>query len=123
LARFVKLLDKDWRQPTLWTGLVDAAASVKTLPPDAHKELFLHIYDQVKDAPKQDAMFLSRLGWVLRRLEEPKKCVVLLKLALDQEPGSREIRTHLAEALNAAGDYAEAEKQFQILLRTSARQP
>jgi tetratricopeptide (TPR) repeat protein/cellulose synthase/poly-beta-1,6-N-acetylglucosamine synthase-like glycosyltransferase len=124
LERYEKLFEKDGQQPALWSGYVDAAAAVKSLPSEPHKRIALQIHEQVSVKPPKDAVFLSRFAWVLRRLDEPKKGVVLLKQALELEPKSREIRTQLAEALSAAKEYAEAEKHYRILLQTDpARRP
>jgi len=50
-------------------------------------------------------------------LDEPANSGVFLKRAPEPDPKSGPLRRQLAEALYAAGDYAEAEKQFQTLLR------
>jgi tetratricopeptide (TPR) repeat protein len=65
----------------------------------------------------KDAVYLTRLGWVMRRLGDPAKSLVLLKRALELDPTSREIRRNLADGLQAAGQYDEAESHYQYLLR------
>jgi tetratricopeptide (TPR) repeat protein len=119
LDRYYRLLEVDWRQPDLWQGYIDAAAAAKALPADPHKELILRIYDKSLTAPGKDAAFLGRFAWVLRRLDEPKKSVALLRGAVQLEPKSRELRRQLADALSAAEEYDEAEKQYRILLSGS----
>jgi predicted Zn-dependent protease/cellulose synthase/poly-beta-1,6-N-acetylglucosamine synthase-like glycosyltransferase len=123
LARYHELLARDWQQPDLWAGYVDAAASARELPADIHRALLVRIAEQVAAESGRDATFLTRLGWVLRRLGEPQRSVVLLKKAVRQEPDSREVRKRLAEALQEAGDYAEAERHYDYLLRTGAPRP
>jgi tetratricopeptide (TPR) repeat protein len=53
----------------------------------------------------------------MRRLGDPAKSLVLLKRALELDPTSREIRRNLADGLQAAGQYDEAERHYQYLLR------
>jgi tetratricopeptide (TPR) repeat protein/cellulose synthase/poly-beta-1,6-N-acetylglucosamine synthase-like glycosyltransferase len=115
LKRYQHLLSRDWRQPELWSGYVDAASSATAVPPEPHKALLLRIADRT--ANSQDPLYLARLGWVMRRLEEPAKSVTFLKRAVELDPKARTVRRQLAEALYAAGDFAEAERQFQVLLR------
>ncbi len=120
LDRYYRLLRADWRRPELWQGYIDAASAVKTLPADPHKALILRICEAESAAqPPMDAARLGRFAWVLRRVDEPKKSVVLLKKALELDPKSRELRRGLAEALSAAEEYEEAEKQYQLLLQAS----
>jgi predicted Zn-dependent protease len=121
LARYHELLANDWRQPELWAGYVDAAASARDLPADPHKALLTKIAEQAAADPGAEGPFLLRLGWVLRRLGEPGLSVTILKKAVRQQPDSREVRTRLAEALQAAGHYAEAERHYEYLLRTAGR--
>jgi cellulose synthase/poly-beta-1,6-N-acetylglucosamine synthase-like glycosyltransferase/predicted Zn-dependent protease len=123
LARYYELLASDWRQPELWAGYVDAAASARELPADPHKAVLMKIAQQAARDAGSDGPFLLRLGWVLRRLDEPGLSVVVLKKAARQQPDSREVRTRLAEALQAAGDYAEAERHYEYLLRTAGKGP
>ncbi len=119
LDRYYRLLKVDWRQPELWQGYIDAASAAKTLPADPHKALILRICAEAAAPPTADAERLGRFAWVLRRLDEPKKSVALLKRALELDPKSRELRRSLAEALSAAEEYEEAEKQYRILLQAS----
>ena len=103
----------------MWQGYINAASAAKTLPADPHKVLLLHIYEKMLESPSEDAAFLGRFAWTLRRVDEPKKSVALLKRAVDLDPKSREMRRQFADALSAAEFYDEAEKQYQILLRSS----
>ena len=110
LRRYHDLLAKDWQQPDLCAGYGDAAASAyiennkaKELPEDS-KSLLLKIYDRTSDS--KDPVYLTRLAWVMRRLKEPAKAVAMLQKALVLDPGKREVKRHLAEALRvlAHGD-------------------
>jgi cellulose synthase/poly-beta-1,6-N-acetylglucosamine synthase-like glycosyltransferase/predicted Zn-dependent protease len=113
------LLTRDWQQPDLWPGYVDAAASAHELAATVHKALVVQIAEQTASGQGHDAVFLARLSWVLRRLGETSRGVALLKRALQQDPQSRELRRRLAEALQAAGEHAEAERHYQYLLRSA----
>ncbi len=119
LDRYYLLLKADWRQPELWQGYINAASATKQLPADPHKAMLLNIYAKLLETPSEDAAFLGRFAWTLRRVDEPKKSVALLKRAVDLDPKSREMRRQLADALSAAEMYAEAEKQYQLLLRAA----
>jgi tetratricopeptide (TPR) repeat protein len=114
---FQELLDRDVEQPDLWKEYVDAAASAKRLP-DKLRPTVVHICDRVRQGKTDDAVFLGRLAWVLRRVKETDKSVVLLDKAVSLEPESRTLRQQLAEALQEKGDYEEAEKHYRILLRS-----
>jgi predicted Zn-dependent protease len=120
LKRYAELLAGNWDQPELWAGYIDAAAAVKDLPAEPHKATVLRIAERVMADPPRDGERLARLGWVLRRVKEPQKGLAALRRAQAASPESREVRTQLAEALSAAGQYAEAEKLFRGLLRAEA---
>jgi tetratricopeptide (TPR) repeat protein len=117
LVLFQEVLDRDAEQPDLWKGYVDAAASAKQLP-DKARPTAVQIYERIRQAKSEDPVFLGRLAWVLRRVKETDRSVVLLEQAVALEPTSRPLRQQLAEALQEKGDYDEAEKHYRILLRT-----
>src|SRR5262249_20037783 len=117
LDRFQKLLAGDFDQTTYWKSYVDAAASARKLNDD-NKRTALHLYEAVRKNGAKDAVYLSRLAWVLRRSNEKEKAVELLRMALALAPESRPIRSELAETLYETGHYDEAEKHFSILLRS-----
>jgi tetratricopeptide (TPR) repeat protein len=119
LERYYLLLQPNWRQPELWQGYIDAAAAAKALPADPHKAMLLHIYEKLVQAPSEDAAFLGRFAWTLRRVDEPMKSVALLKRAVELDPKSREMRRQFADALSAAELFDDAEKQYKILLRSA----
>jgi len=117
VERFQKLVAGDLDQPTYWKSFVDAAASAKKLNDD-NKRTALHLYEVVRKNGAKDAVYLSRLAWVLRRSSEKEKAVDLLRKALALSPQSRPIRSELAETLYETGHFDEAEKHFSILLRS-----
>jgi predicted Zn-dependent protease/cellulose synthase/poly-beta-1,6-N-acetylglucosamine synthase-like glycosyltransferase len=116
LVLFQELLDRDADQPDLWKGYVDAAASATHLPAKL-RETALRLYAHAGEARADDANFLARLAWVLRRVKETGKSAALLEKVLATDPESRTIRQQLAEALQEKGDYDEAEKHYRVLLR------
>jgi cellulose synthase/poly-beta-1,6-N-acetylglucosamine synthase-like glycosyltransferase/tetratricopeptide (TPR) repeat protein len=129
LAQFQKLLSKDARQPALWKGYIDAAASAAKLP-ESVRPTVLHIYQHTRAEIRNsqslpasesgfggDLTFLTRLAWVLRRVREPGKGVILLKKALTLAPHSRSIRLQLAEVLYEKGAYREADRHYKVLLK------
>jgi tetratricopeptide (TPR) repeat protein len=117
LAQFQALLDKDVERTQLWPGYIDAASSAQKLTEACHKTV-LHICEKVQQTKAQDPVFLGRMAWVLRRVNEPEKGITLLKKVLELDPSSRAIRLRLAEALYEQGAHEEAEKHFKILLQS-----
>jgi cellulose synthase/poly-beta-1,6-N-acetylglucosamine synthase-like glycosyltransferase/predicted Zn-dependent protease len=116
LARYQELLDQNVDQPGLWKGYIDAAASAKVLPRNVPATA-VHIADNARKAQTADAVYLTRLAWVLRRVKELDRAVRALEQALSLEPDSRSIRLQLAETLYEKGEHAAAERHFQVLLR------
>lgn len=123
LGRYLQLLEADWNQPDLWQGYIDAASAARNVSGEAHKKMVLRIYEKGLATMPKDPTHLARFAWVLRRVGEPRKGVHLLRQALELEPGSREVRMRLAEALQDLGDFTEAERHYAILLRTAPARP
>src|SRR5262249_1449521 len=98
LERYQALLDKDRDQPLPWGEDTDAAARAKEVGAK-QKSTVLYICEKGVESRAKDAVFLGRLAWVLRRVEERDKGVDLLKKALAIDPESRTTRLQLAEAL------------------------
>lgn len=71
----------------------------------------------LKNPPRND-VYLMRLAWVMRKSKQLSASVRLLELALEQEPDSIKTRRRLAETLQAAGRYKDAEYHYRILLRS-----
>src|SRR5262249_8300783 len=115
LIRFQELLEKNPDQPAIWKGYVDAAASAKTLP-ESCRAMAVHVHQKVRSTAAGDAVFLTRLAWVLRRVKEPDRAIEALERALALDPNSRSIRLQLAETLYERGDHAQAEQHFKVLL-------
>jgi cellulose synthase/poly-beta-1,6-N-acetylglucosamine synthase-like glycosyltransferase/tetratricopeptide (TPR) repeat protein len=117
LSRFQELLDKNIDQPSAWKAYIDAAAGAKVLP-DSVRPVIVRVHDKLLVQSKTDAVYLTRLAWVLRRVKELDRAVAALEQALERDPESRPIRLQLAEVLYEKGAYAQAEKHFQVLLKT-----
>src|SRR5262249_19144347 len=114
--RFGKLLAADPEQAAHGKRFVDAAASAKKLG-DEHKRTALRLYEAARKEGGKDAVYLSRLAWVLRRYREQEQAGGLRRQALGGAPDSRPIRSELAETLYETGHFDEAERHFGILLR------
>jgi predicted Zn-dependent protease len=122
LARYQERLDKNVNQPAVWKSYIDAAASAKKLP-EATRATAVYIHDKLRGQSTTDAVYLTRLAWVLRRVRELGRSIAALELALEHDSTSYSIRLQLAEALQENGDYAKAEKHYQILLRAKPTSP
>jgi tetratricopeptide (TPR) repeat protein/cellulose synthase/poly-beta-1,6-N-acetylglucosamine synthase-like glycosyltransferase len=116
LEQFYRLLELDDHRSALWPSYIDAAASARTVP-EKHRRLVERIAGESLKAGKEDATFLARTAWVLRRLKEPERATGLLQRAVRLDPGARPVRQQLAETLSEQGAYAEAEQHFRILLQ------
>ncbi len=107
----------------MWAPFIDAAGAYdekkvgKPFPAAKYKPLISRIYNETAAASNKPA-YLAQLGWVMRRVNEPGVSVALLKKVLELEPSSRAIRRAYAEALLANRQSAEAERQFNILLKS-----
>ena len=69
-----------------------------------------------KEEPR-DIAFYTALARSLGKLERYDMAVKLLQKTLQKRPESRGVRLQLADTLNAAGRFAEAEKEYDLLLR------
>jgi Tfp pilus assembly protein PilF len=98
---------------------VDAAASAPRLDAAKYRKAGLGLYPQAREAAPRDPVYLTRLAWVLRRLDEPGRAGVLLREALRINPNYGDAQLQLAEALYESGQYAEAEQAFDAYLRRS----
>lgn len=116
VTQFGNLLVNNLNENKLWAPFIDAAASAKKLNAK-YEPIVLHIYEKAIKTSKED-VFLSRLGWVLRRYKHNKRSIEVLTKAMELNSKSREARKQLAEALYEQGEFAEAEKHFKILLRS-----
>jgi putative PEP-CTERM system TPR-repeat lipoprotein len=66
---------------------------------------------------------LDTLGWARTRTGDPKRGVVLLRMAATLAPGSDEIRLHLAKALLDSGDKSGARTVLTELTKLDAKSP
>lgn len=116
LARYQKILDENAARPDLWEGYINAAASAPKLNA-ANKKTVLKISEEILTWKSRDMVVMTRLAWVLRRIDEPGKSAALLQHVLAADSTCREVRLSLAEALSEAGAYDEAERHYAVLLR------
>jgi cellulose synthase/poly-beta-1,6-N-acetylglucosamine synthase-like glycosyltransferase/thioredoxin-like negative regulator of GroEL len=105
LQKFGELLGEDFENRQLWIGFIDAASSAPKI--DQHKELLLRIHNRF--APEiADPRTLSRLAWIMYRLDEPGRAHPLLNRAVASNPAQPAVRKELAGVLAALDRRAEA---------------
>jgi tetratricopeptide (TPR) repeat protein len=119
LARFRAMLESGNRSNGVLTGFIDAAASAKSVRGEATRKAVLVAYDALKANAPDDPVMVGRLAWVMTRVEDHVRSAELLRKALELDPTSRAMRLRLARALTEAGQFAEADKHYKILLRTA----
>jgi cellulose synthase/poly-beta-1,6-N-acetylglucosamine synthase-like glycosyltransferase/tetratricopeptide (TPR) repeat protein len=106
LNEYRSLLEKTPNQKECWLRYIDAAASAPKLT-DVDARLVQPIAEQLsKDG--EDVVSLSRLAWVLHRVDEPALCLRVLDRAQSLKPTDPAARKELAGMLGAAGRYKEA---------------
>ncbi|HJT79255.1 MAG TPA: tetratricopeptide repeat protein, partial [Gemmataceae bacterium] len=112
LERFGPLVEGHLDNKEVVRGYVDAAASADQLSP-AQARTALAIYDHTLTGSADDPVFLSRLAWVLQRLQEPDKSAVLLDRAAALNPQDPGVRRQMFGAFVAAGRWKEALQEFE----------
>lgn len=117
LARYQGLLDEKLERRDLWPGWLDAAASASELSA-AHARTALALHECLLAPAWKDPVSLTRLGWVMRRLKEPKKALGLLERALMLAPDDRKVRLQVADTAHEVGELEKAEEHYQLLLRS-----
>ena len=118
LQKYATLLSERFEEAKLWTGFIDAASSTPRISPP-HKELLLKVHDRI--APSlDDPLRLSRLAWVMHRIDEPKKADALLDKARAINPPQPAVRKELAGVFAARERYADAVAMLQpfVVYRT-----
>jgi putative PEP-CTERM system TPR-repeat lipoprotein len=70
-----------------------------------------------------NANVLDTLGWTVTRSGDPKRGVQLLRMASNLSPRHAEIRLHLAQALNNAGDKTGARRELTELTKLAKDSP
>lgn len=105
LTKFAELLGEDVENSKLWVGFIDAASSAPKI--DHQKDLLLRIYDKYASSI-QDPRAMSRLAWVMIRLNEPARAHPLLTRAVAANPQQPAVRKELAGVLAAADRRVEA---------------
>jgi cellulose synthase/poly-beta-1,6-N-acetylglucosamine synthase-like glycosyltransferase/predicted Zn-dependent protease len=117
MGRFRKLLEAQFDQPGLWHGFVDAAASAGRLGPDDAR-LAARIADQALVGESTDAVFLTRLAWILHQHKESEKATALLDRAAALRPQDPAARRELAGVLAAVGKTKPALELYKGLTLT-----
>lgn len=105
LRMYAKLLTENFDNEQLWIGIIDAASSAPKI--ESQKELLNKVHDSYSPRLK-DARRLSRLAWVMLRLNEASKANALLNRAVATNPQQPAVRKELAGVLAAADRRAEA---------------
>ena len=117
LTQLHQALTANFDQPGLWPSYIDAAAALTggTLTPDQLR-MALRIAERPlpKEAPDQ-ALYLSRLAWVLHREGEKVRAAELLDQAVALDPKDPKTRRELAGVLTAAGKSEAGLRLYQGL--------
>src|SRR5262249_26215801 len=101
LDRFQAILDRDQggdllqKHPQLPRAYINPAAAA----PDggkAQRRVVLSLYERVLTGGETDASYLTRLGWVLHRLDENEKSAAVLERAAALAPAEPAQRRQLA---------------------------
>jgi predicted Zn-dependent protease len=106
LVEYRNLLEKNPSRSEWWPGFIDAASTAPQLTAADAKLIRPIAEKSARDGA--DAVFLSRLAWVLHRLKETALCERVLNRALSLKPAEPAARKELAGVLAAAGRYKEA---------------
>src|SRR5262249_36337940 len=101
-------------QPELWPAYIDAAASAgKISEPQAR--LVTRIQDQEAVRNSKEFTLLTRLGWVMQRLNESAKASALIERATTNLPDTPKSHKELAGVLAALGRNKEALRLYDGL--------
>lgn len=105
LQKFGELLNANFENKKLWAGFIDAASSAPKI--ENQKELLLKLHTRM--GPEiTDPQTLSRLAWIMLRLNEPARAHPLLTRAVAANPEKPSTRKELAGVLAAADRRLEA---------------
>jgi cellulose synthase/poly-beta-1,6-N-acetylglucosamine synthase-like glycosyltransferase/tetratricopeptide (TPR) repeat protein len=117
--RLLPLLKKHPNDPQFQRAFVEAAAA-STQTTDAMRQTMNDVFRSYRetDFHSLDAAGFERLGDALRRLGMFTEANAVLDHAVAEYPKSRRLRFYLAETLGNLGRYDDAEKQYEILLKT-----
>jgi cellulose synthase/poly-beta-1,6-N-acetylglucosamine synthase-like glycosyltransferase/tetratricopeptide (TPR) repeat protein len=112
LARLEDMLTKNFDQPKLWPLYIDAASGTPTLT-EPQGQLAIRIFDRFDVARSKEPLSLSRLAWVMSRLDKNEPADKLLDRAVALNPKQPDVRKELAGVLAAVGRYPEAVKMYE----------
>ena len=105
LKKFGELLHANSENRKLWIGFSDAASSAPKI--DDQKELLLRLHTKM-EKEFTDPQTLSRLAWIMLRLDEPARAHPLLTRAVAANPEHPATRKELAGVLARADRRVEA---------------
>jgi cellulose synthase/poly-beta-1,6-N-acetylglucosamine synthase-like glycosyltransferase/Tfp pilus assembly protein PilF len=111
LQKFAELLGEDFENKALWIGFIDAASSAPNIKP--FKELLLRIHARYGNEIA-DPRALSRMAWVMVRLDEPALAHPLLSRAVAANPQQPAVRKELAGVLAAVDRRGEAIEMLTV---------
>ncbi|MGL6094829.1 MAG: tetratricopeptide repeat protein [Fimbriiglobus sp.] len=112
---FVRLLEKNLDQPTLWQPFLDAVAAAPA--GTANAALVTKIVQKLETTMAENPERVVGISLALARVGQGDRAIAGLRRALAVRPESQVLRRRLAETLSALGRTREAEVQFEILLR------
>lgn len=108
LQLYAKLLTEQFENEQMWIGFIDAASSARDdRMIEIYKELLVKVHDRYAPSLK-DPRRLSRLAWVMLRINEAAKANALLTRAVAANPPQPAVRKELAGVLAAAARRQEA---------------
>jgi tetratricopeptide (TPR) repeat protein/cellulose synthase/poly-beta-1,6-N-acetylglucosamine synthase-like glycosyltransferase len=103
---FAAELQRDFERPNVQKGFIDAAASAKSLPPDAAP----FVRRLAESNAKLDAVHWSRLAWTLVKLDDKPLAVKIAAKAMETAPTDSASRLELAGVLATLGKPDDALK-------------
>jgi tetratricopeptide (TPR) repeat protein len=115
VAIYQELLAGKTDQAELWQGFVDAAASLKTIPPGVG-ELAVKIAERQRAVTEKQGKFLIRLAWVLHLAKEGDAERRLLEKLQAAHLVDSEAVEQLTGVLEAAGMFKEAHTVYQTVI-------
>ncbi len=118
LALFQQLCDDGAANPVDVKGFVDAAAGATQLA-DSHRDTSLRIADRALTDWSDDAVYLSRLAWVLQRLKELDKSAELLERAMQIDSTNPQLTRQYVGVLFESGQREKALPYLESMEKTA----
>jgi tetratricopeptide (TPR) repeat protein/cellulose synthase/poly-beta-1,6-N-acetylglucosamine synthase-like glycosyltransferase len=117
LALFQQMVDEGSAGPAELRGFVDAAAGASALG-QSHRKTAMKISTTAAQEWGNDAVYLSRLGWVLQRSHEYAASVEILGRAMEIDGKNPELNRQYVGALFEAGQRLKALPLLEAMERT-----